>query len=291
MPTVYLPLGSESASGTFGNLIVFQGQTARALVVPNDPRTEAQLDVRHTFHDFTKMLRTLGAWGRGYFASMIGPQWFQGLYGMARENNAARWLAADAIFQNFTSLQKAAWAAEAPFQVTYNDPGRVFFDLVKVWYTYEDSQESIFFGLPYPNGNSSADVRAWWNLGLENALTKGVYNEDYPVLDFGAGWSEVSNANATGGHYKATDSTGGRMMTFYFKGRRAKLKYLKGPSFGRLNATNGFDFNEYVDQYAAVASYGLVLDTGLMAKGLHQIIVINPDNAPCNLDEIEIADK
>jgi hypothetical protein len=291
MPTVYLPLGSASASGTFGSLIVFQGVTCRALVVPDDPRTTAQLDVRHTFHDFTKMLRTLGTWGRAGCACVFGPQWFQGLYGLARANSAARWLAADAVFEAFDAGQKAAWDAHAPFQVTYSSPGRVWFDLARFWYDYWTDQGGPTFWMPWPDLDAYDDLLVWWTKDLTDALTKGTYDQGAAQFFYASGWSTVTDASAFGGSYKKTSSTPGRLLYVFFKGRRAKVKYIKGPTFGRLNVDDLQGHNEYIDQYAASAGYGYTFDTGLLVKGLHELIIQNPDATVANIDGIEVLDN
>jgi hypothetical protein len=85
MPIVYLPLGSKAASGMVGEMVVYQGTTVRKYVIPTDPRTVAQLDVRHQFADITKMYKSAGLWMRTAWKGQLGARWYTSLLGRVLE--------------------------------------------------------------------------------------------------------------------------------------------------------------------------------------------------------------
>ena len=84
MPTLYLPLASQQAFGTFGGLITYQGTICRVYTVPYDPRTNAQVDTRKLFYDHTKMLKSLGLFGRAACSSWYGSRWYTELTGLSK---------------------------------------------------------------------------------------------------------------------------------------------------------------------------------------------------------------
>src|SRR5258707_13587327 len=101
MPKGYLPLGSQLASGSIGEMIPFQGESARSYFVPYDPRTDLQINTRHLFHDINRMLKAGGPWARAAWKTQWGSRWMAVLYGQARGNVSGYWDFADAIYEAF----------------------------------------------------------------------------------------------------------------------------------------------------------------------------------------------
>jgi hypothetical protein len=162
VPTVSLPLGSESASGAFGNLGVFQGNTVRSLVTPTDPKTAAQLATRGLFYDVTKTLKAAGPWARGVWSGYFGSRWFTEIpkqcTGVANE----KWIEAGEVWDAMTELQKVAWAAVAPFQDTVSAKGEVFSKLVRaLGYTLPNSY-NVWANIGHGGAGAHTAAAAWW---------------------------------------------------------------------------------------------------------------------------------
>jgi hypothetical protein len=291
MPKVTLPLGSAKAYGQMGKMMVFQGESVRAYVVPNDRQTSAQVAARSFFSDFTKTLRTAGLLARGAFKNRLGSRWFTSFYKLARDNENARWVAADTIYNAFSVAQKAAWLGVAPFSSVGLDAGRVFFNMTRLYYIWQDSQESIFFGMPFPEGGNASDVRAWWDKDYSDVLVAGVYSDDATQLKFHGTWTKVTDAGAAGGSFRKSGGTFSDYLDFFFVGRRAIVKYVKDADLGGMSIDYEGGWIDGVEVKSPIRTFANYFDSGLLSKGLHVLSVMPWGLGRIAVDGVEIKNK
>lgn len=291
MPKVYLPLGSQLAYGALGEIAVFQGESARAYVVPRDPRTDAQLNTRHYFHDINRMIKAGGTWARAAFRTNWGSRWLAILYGICKRDDFGFWSAADALFQSFTDPQQAAWDAAAPFQVTYNEPGRIWYNIHMVVWQYEQNFGMFQFELDEVYGDDSATALAWWTKTLDGVPIAGVYDDNASFATYSGSVSVVSNPLAYGGSYHKLNAPFGPACYFYFVGNKLTLKFMKQPGNGTLSIK--FDGQPYifVSQADTATLWQQEWTSEDITKGLHFVIINRSGIGDCNLDAFTITAK
>jgi microcystin-dependent protein len=291
MATVYLPLGSVSASGTFGGIITYKGQQVQVYTVPTDPRTGAQLNVRKLFYDITKTVKTAGPWTKGALATVLGPRWYTLLY---KETLAAA-AAADVEWAALPGYIQALWADNAPFVATWNDPGRVFFGV----YWALTVLELDAWNWLEENEDDPVTVRALWDTDLSGVTFGGQFDNGGPGMTFTSGWSTITDVLAVGGSYKKVTSGGDESCSIYFFGSELILTFLKGAVFTSLDIRlDGVAVATVLSQNNGSTLYGQAWSTGVLHYGLH-VFRINCHNlggspgvyGPINLDSIEIVGK
>lgn len=170
MVKVVLPLGSEQARGGFAKYVIFQGQTAKKWRAPSDPKSDGQLLVRQFFADVSKMIRAAGLVTKGYFRENIGERWFSTLYGLIKRDEQQFYANALDEFDGFSSGDKESWADNAPFNLTWGDPGQLFFCMVRFLYALWTYQVKEMYGLEEYTSAQSDDARLWWT-GMEVAMS------------------------------------------------------------------------------------------------------------------------
>lgn len=127
MAVVILPFGYPVQSGTTYNVITYQGNVVRSYVLPVDPRTNEQLFERRLLSDTSKMRTMLNDWGRAAATTVFGVKWATSIYQLLRADENSRWSEAESAWNAMTNPERAAWLAAAPYQATFNDPGKVFY--------------------------------------------------------------------------------------------------------------------------------------------------------------------
>jgi hypothetical protein len=289
MPKVYLPLASAEAYGAFGEMIVFQGVTCRAYVVPSDPRSPAQLDVRKIFHDVTKMETFCGEWVRAAWKTAFGSRWYTSLYKRVTEDGKARYIEYSAEWDGFTNEQKEAWNEAAPFKVTYNPPGEVFYVLlcvVKDWFQQLGSPD---FEIPLIDADSSVTAGVWAGRTLEGVLTAGAYDDDFEALVYSGDWSENLDASAEGGSYHQSGEDESPSVGFYFYGTQFSLTFRKGAGYGIAKVATFGSTDILVEQYHASEEWQQEYISPVFLKGLHYVTVTRTGAGAINIDGIVIS--
>lgn len=132
MPTVYLPMGYPIQQGLEFGLIVYQGNLVRSYSMPKDPRSDSQLFQRKFLSDVSKMRSYLGVWGKTAMREALGEKWASVLFQLIKTDAFSWWSDAIAEWEGFEEENQQAWRDAAPYQVTYNDQGKVLFCLVRV---------------------------------------------------------------------------------------------------------------------------------------------------------------
>ncbi|SRR6266498_2266872 len=288
MPTVYLPLGSASAHGDMGKMVIYQGTMVRQYVVPRDPRTAAQLNVRQVFHDVSKITRTAGLWVRAALKTVYGPRWFTEVYKAAqyviRNQIAPFAMNADEIWNTFTEEQQAAWNDAAPYQATFNEPGRVWW-----WVIFGMQKDFVWqFDIPIFEDVAPDAPVDWWNRNLDGVQGAGMLDD---IVDIGATsgtWDLVSDSNAHGGSYRKVPGSTSGAFGIYFYGRRASFIHMQGPDQGEVVLV--WDMGNIVHKvlYNASVEWQQEFNTGSLPLGLHFVQVEKIGFSDVNIDAVEI---
>lgn len=166
MATVYLPYGYPQLGGAFDS-IVYQGTVARKYVLAVDPRTVNQQFERKLLSDVSKMRSSAGKWAKAAWKINFGVKASSVIYQLVKGDVLNLWSDGLAAYDGMSSVERADWDAQAPFQVTYNAPGRVFFALAYVLYGYEDTSLEHNFYMPEPRPGQAVALRSWWLADLE----------------------------------------------------------------------------------------------------------------------------
>jgi len=284
---VYLPLGSESAHGQIGEMMIYQGQWVRRYVVPRDPRTDAQLNTRNLFHDITKTIRSAHAFARAAWAGAYGPRWFPMLSGYCQKDFMGVWSAAVADWAALSEDDRDAWNTVAAFQATYNEPGKIFFAVARINAHMFDVTGWPDFEQPIPDGSNAETILAWWNRELDHALQDGMYDDDDVEFTYDSNWHVETDAGAYGGSYHQQTGGGIARMTFYFCGTGVRFFYKNGAGLGTLQIRIDAEFLNH-DLSVGIPGYQRsdVL-TGVL-PGLHYCIIQWHEFGLINLDAVEV---
>lgn len=231
------PLGSSAAHGHIGTSIIFQGTTAKAFRKPRNPNTPAQAAQRESFREITRTLRAFKPWARGALRSQLGVNWWSKVLSIVNE----RWATSSSEFDAFGLSDRAAWLADAPYEYTTTDAGKIFYAMSKAIYEYFAAMQLHHFGLPAPVGNNSTSVGAWFSQDLSSALMPGGYDDDHPNFIYsGPGhWDhhvpqEIEMQVFFGVTYSWTISEDSPSVEFYFFGNQIRVYYWRAVGYGGM---------------------------------------------------------
>src|SRR3972149_2113096 len=289
MPRVYLPLASAEAYGAVGEMIVFQGVTCRAYVVPYDPRTEAQLSVRDIFRDVTKMETFCGAWAKAAWSTAFGARWYTALYSRVTANNKERYNESAAVWDGFTVEKKEAWNCAAPFQVTSNAPGEVFYVLMDVMQAWLTELYAPMFEFPGSEPDNAVDVGTWATQDLDSALSAGNYDDDHAGLVYAGSWSTIADVNASGGEYHQSAVDGAPSVSFYFYGTQFSILYEKNVGRGVAKIQTFGMVDQLNNQASGMQFWQQEFISPVLRKALHFVTVTRTGTGAINIDGISVA--
>jgi hypothetical protein len=263
MPKVVLPLGSAEAYGAMGNDFIFQGTSVRSYAKPTDPKTGAQLDQRAFFRDVSKMIGEGGIYMRGACRSVIGVRWYTALYGLT----AARWSADDAGWSALSAGVRADLNADAPYQATTGEPGRV-------WYSVMQAMRNTsirFYDIEVFYPADAAVWLEWYQRGINDVLGVGSYENATGIVEMSPGFGTVTDASASGGSYLQKNTTTPETALCVFWGKQARIIYRAAPDQGDCAWYQNSDVQNILPMYAAVETFGEQFVTPLKVEGLHFI--------------------
>ena len=176
MPKVVGPLFSEEAHGKFGNALIFQGVTVKTYKEPANPRSAAQVAHRDFFADVTKMLKACIGTGRDTLSLNFLETWFQFLYGEIEKDDQDFFADALVLYGSFSAGSKVEWDENAPFTLTFEAPGQVFFSVIRYVYDKIVYDGGELEGLQAYAETESLDAVLWWT-GEETLMVGArVYN-------------------------------------------------------------------------------------------------------------------
>jgi len=292
MPTLYLPLGSAEAYGQMGELIVYQGVACRKYTIPKDPRSGAQLDVRHLFYDITKMVRAAADWPRANFYTAFGRYWYCGIYKRITENSRAVWNALLEDERLEGTGYEETWEESAPFKATYNDPNLVW---PIVYFACWDWAEEVgvgLYGAPYwEEVESKAEMATWWAKDLVGVMMSGKFDDDHPTIGYYAyqGWEPpITDGSAYGGKFHQSLPTGWRQWVTDVYGKTIKIGYTKKSNYGVLELTVDNETPLQISQYNSTTLYQQITTHTCPHKGLHHLYASRTGSGSMTLDSIEV---
>ena len=291
MPRVYLPLASAKAFGAVGEMVVFQGVSARSYVVPYDPRTALQVDQRSLFHDVTKMETSFGPWAKAAWKTAFGSRWYTGLYKRVTENGRARFETHAAVWNAFTESQKEAWNIAATFQVTNNAPGLVFYIVLAVmadWLLYLNAPMYDFSGV---SAGGAAAAGLWARKDLSGALTSGIHQQTDTLINYSGIWTNQNNASASGGSYKESAVSGSPFVSFYFYGTQLTFVHMKNMGLGTVRISSFGMVDMLVDLANATQLWLYESNTPILTKSLHFVTITREGTGAANLDALVVSAK
>jgi microcystin-dependent protein len=291
MAKVYLPLGSQSASGTLLETIVYQGQTVRVYDVPTDPRTSDQLDVRHLFYDITKMVKSAGPWARAVFKTKYGPRWYTLLYQHCKLDSFGGWSAGQAYWDGYDSMQRAHLDAVAPFLATYNEPGRIFLCLLQVLYFDSENYPGYSFDIADWEEGNIDDALDFWVRDLSTAFEGGTFASDDPLLTFSGSWTSTADGLAYHGKYAKANVVFFPDVQFYWFGTSLKIGFVSDPAFGSLEVNFETGSPMYAEQFSVSRAYGNIWQGPTLTKGLHHCTLYRHGSGPATLEFLTFSGK
>lgn len=263
MATVYLPMGYPIQQGVNFDLIVYQGNLVRSYTLPKDPRNDSQLFERKMLSDVSKMRGTLGFWGKTAMKEVLGSGWSAILYQLIKSDSFSWWSDAILEWEGFDEVEQDDWRDAAPYKVTFNDMGKIFFLLSRVV-----GKAIGYYGLAswlvdeWGAGEGSAAL-AWWSRGKENFSVLSAYYFNTPGMNHRGDWEEMLNNEPQGSYsYVSSGGADDRVELYGF----GKEFYLVGDDFSVCGAGefyfNGvkmsdMDFSEKVE--SSFDDYVLVL--------------------------------
>lgn len=291
MPVVYLPLASAEAFGQVGEVIVYQGVSVRKYVVPRDPRSGAQLDVRKLFFDINKVSKSMGDFLRAEARTKLGPRWHSVIYGHCKRDEGGFWSDAVTLWNGFSEVERDGWRSVAPYAATWNDPGFIFFAVQHVIYQIyiRDFGEALYWDDLLGDGYTFAGAN--WGKDMSGVVYAGLRDDDYGDFSYDSGWVTYSDAEAFGGSYKSIGSPHNGTIQVYFFGRQIKIHHLIGPTFGVGNVwIDDVNVGE-INQYNVSAGHGVVWTSPVLERGLHRFYIHRIPSQLINVDAIEIIDR
>lgn len=180
MAQVILPYGYPVISGEGWSSLVYQGTVVRLYADAADPRTDSQNFERALFGDLKRLISSAGMWPKSSWRFMFGTRWSSIVYQMARGNVDGYWNFGLSAFDGINLTQKNLWRASAPYQATYNDPGRVWYAYLYMLYQWATSKGINNFKMVNPIGANAASMLVWWQAGLD----KYGFQENGEMLGF-----------------------------------------------------------------------------------------------------------
>lgn len=161
MATIYLPLGFPIQSGTF-NTLVFQGQVVRQYTLAEDPRTDDQLWRRKLFSDISKMRGSMGEYVKAACRIQFGTKWTSVLGQMCMGNVDGYWATAWDEWDVMTQAQRDYLNENAPYVVTWNEPGRVWWAMYQTLFNWNEDHGGNKFHMPAIQVNDPDAGWGWW---------------------------------------------------------------------------------------------------------------------------------
>lgn len=162
MAKVINPLLSGSASGQLGGMMTFDKRGyVRKYVIPANPQTVAQMEVRNTLGDLQRVLKNLGPTLRAELKAGFGPRWNSIIIGELMANNSAVLGTYVAEFGLFTAPQKTDWnTADASTPIVL-DAGSPLYVAAKAAYAISQ-RLGVVLTLTLPAAGNSSTVGAEW---------------------------------------------------------------------------------------------------------------------------------
>ncbi len=168
MATVILPFGYPQLSGFAFETVLIQGVVARMYTVGADPRTNSQSFERKMLSDISKMRSAAGVWAKSAWRLTFGDKWSSIIYQLVKADFDGWWSYASEMWNETSQSAQDLWRADAPFQATFNDPGKVFFQLAILLWHWDEENYGHRYYQPDPYQDPADDMAWWWTAALSD---------------------------------------------------------------------------------------------------------------------------
>lgn len=164
MAKVINPLLSGSASGQIGRMMVFDKRgRVRQYVVPSNPQTVNQTNVRNRLGDIQRELKLLGPVLRTELKAAFGPTWNSQIVGELTANDGAALDAYVNEWNAFGGTDKTAWeTADVSVKVQETD-GALFYACASAVYDMA-IRVGASISLTLPAAANSTTIGSEWTL-------------------------------------------------------------------------------------------------------------------------------
>lgn len=162
MAKTTMPLLSGTASGKFGNDIVFDKRGwARVRVIPANPQSVDQMTVRNRLGDIQKELKQMGPTLRAAVKLALGYRWNTLIVSELTAYSGDRWADLLTAYTAYSSPNKANWASADPGVGLVNTAGFVFYAVAVALYdvTFRVSGDGA---ITEPTETNSATIATEW---------------------------------------------------------------------------------------------------------------------------------
>lgn len=232
MATVTLPYGYPAIQGASYSTIVYQGTVARLYSNATDPRTDSQLFERNLLADVKRMIGSAGTWAKASWKITFGTRWSSVIYQLLKGDVSSYWSESLDLFDAQSGSWQDDWREAAPYQATFNDPGRIFFAMADMLYRWDDDRGGHRFYQPDPAGDEAVDCVAWWiselgDYGWQIAPALGEY-----ILSQDLRWVYVGTWSLVGG--KMESSTPGDYAEIIVVNSTVQFLFLGGTDGANL---------------------------------------------------------
>lgn len=264
MATVYLPLGWTQIGESFSN-VIYQGTMARLHNVVSDPRTGNQVFERKNLSDVAKMRSMAGSWAKSSWKLIFGSKWATIIYQMAKGNVNNYWTEAEAVWNSWNESNRQVWRENSPYLVTWNDPGKIFYQMYSMLWWWAAEHGVDFYYQPLAFATNSADCKAWWlktiyDLGWQFSDPFGTYIDDRdPRWVYSGTWNlwngtgpreDTLTQGQANGDYAKINLKATQVRIGYMKNTDAGefRYYVNGVEAGIIQANGaGFEQAQFVD--------------------------------------------
>jgi hypothetical protein len=162
MAKVINPLLSGSASGQLGHMMTFDKRGfVRQYVVPSNPNSVAQQDVRNTLGDIQRVLKQVGVVLRTQLKSQFGYRWGSLIIGELMATNNAVLSAYEAEYAAFIAGDKTVWATQDTSGAVKIADGAALYAVTSAAYDIA-LRIGATITLPLPATANAAAVKTAW---------------------------------------------------------------------------------------------------------------------------------
>lgn len=258
MATVYLPMGYPIQQGTEFDLIVYQGNLVRLYTLPADPRNDSQLFQRKFLSDVAKMRGFLGETGRAALTAALGTTWATVLFQLIKNDAFSWWSDAETVWEAMNETDKQDWRDAAPYQVTYNDKGWIFFGLCRVMASAIAEYSVGAWLTKVWQAGEAGDALAWFEADRDDAFQTGSTFYNSGVIRFYGSWATMTwhYGVSSGQQWRSSGSENDYAELVFFSKRLLLFAYVDsslgtgdvfvdGVNVGSLNLNGTFEYKVF----------------------------------------------
>ena len=287
MAKVTLPLGSQSAHGSVGKVITFQGNTAKLYSAPAQTNSITQEGQQERFRVITKMMNTSALWARMAGRTMLGERWYSQWMGLAEQN----WWTRLSVWNSWLPAQRDSWNQYSPYQAMSEPPGFIFYLVAWTIYNVFNTEGWGYFYMAEPVATNWVDTINWWNRTLDNVFLQGKYDNIHTDLIYTPGneWTIQSGGVYYGGSSHFSASNGSPKCNFWFLGTGLSIIHSKTQNNSAMSVWIRGLMPQVFSLYASPAENQAVWTITGVWYGLHYVeLARDGADGGINVDAIEV---